>query len=390
MTLMQARHLDLSLTSHFKDQTGAIVLLGPRQVGKTTIVKKTFSDAQILSVENESIRSVLERYDSSAYVSLLRPTASSIAFDEIQILSDPGRAAKILYDHFPQFHFIFTGSSAYNIKNKTSESLAGRKIDYHLYPLTLSEYLVQTKLESNLTLSPILNINQKHSSTIKPYDHQAILEKILLYGSYPHLINHPQDNLYLSNLVSSVVFKDLAELSLLENKSAALSLLKLLAHQIGSLINYADLASRLGIDQRTVKRYISLFEQSYIIITLTPYSQNPRDEIGKMPKVYFVDTGLRNALIQDYSPLTSRSDTGALFENFVILDLYKYNNYGNLGYQFYYWRTKSGSEIDLVLKKNDSLYGLEIKYNPRRVNRAFISRYPQASLQVISQNNYWV
>lgn len=389
---MQDRHLDKTLSTHFSTRQQAIILLGPRQVGKTTILGKLFPTAKSLSPDNESIRSTLERYDASAYHSLLSTNQNQVIVDEIQKLSDPGRCAKIFYDQFPDFQFIFTGSSAYNIKNKTSESLAGRKIDYHLFPLTLSEYLTQLNLETSLSFTPLEKIlsNAPPQATIKSYDYLSILENLLIYGSYPYLLDHQRDELYLNNLLSSVVFKDLTELQLLENKSAALSLLRLLAHQIGSLINYSELASRLSIDSRTVKRYISLFEQSYLIFTLSPYSQNPRDEIGKMPKVYFYDLGLRNALVGNFSHLSSRADAGALFENFVILDLYKYNSYGNFGYEFHYWRTKAGSEIDLVLQNNSSLHGVEIKYSPRRTNQAFFLRYPQAIRHTLSQTNYWV
>lgn len=389
---MQDRHLDQLLSDHFSTRQQAIILLGPRQVGKTTILHKLFPKAKSLSPDNESVRSILERYDVSAYQPLLSTNQNQVIVDEIQKLSDPGRCAKIFYDQFPDFQFIFTGSSAYNIKNKTSESLAGRKIDYHLFPLTLSEYLTQAKLESSLSFTPLEKIlsNAHLQPTIKPYDHLSILENLLIFGSYPYLLDHQRDELYLSNLLSSVVFKDLTELQLLENKSAAISLLRLLAHQIGSLVNYSELASRLNIDSRTVKRYMALFEQSYLIFTLPPYSQNPRDEIGKMPKVYFYDLGLRNTLVGNFAPLTSRADAGSLFENFVILDLYKYNNYGNFGYKFHYWRTKAGSEIDLVLQKNSDLYGIEIKYSPRRTNQAFFLRYPQATRTTLSQDNYWV
>jgi hypothetical protein len=187
------------------------------------------------------------------------------------------------------------------------------------------------------------------------------------------------------------VFKDLVELSLLENKSAALSLLKLLAYQVGSLVNYAELASKLNIGARTVKRYIELFEQSFIIFTIKPYSSRKRDEIAKMPKVYFYDVGLRNALINNFEPIENRGDAGQLFENFVISEFLKYNHYGNFGYSFNYWRTKSGSEVDLVLSKsNHETIAVEVKSKSQRINQAFISRYPKSRMIVVSKDKYWV
>ena len=326
------------------------------------------------------------------YRQLLNADSKWIVIDEIQRLSDPGRAAKIFFDQLPQFKLIITGSSAFNIKNKASESLAGRKIDYYLYPLTLSEYLVQNGLEKTLSLLPIEKMltGEKAKEVIRPYDHKAIVDTILVYGLYPAMQAHPRDSIYLTNLIDSVVFKDLVELSLLENKSAAFSLLKLLAYQIGSLVNYADLASKLGIGARTVKRYIELFEQSFIIFIIKPYSSRKRDEISKMPKVYFYDLGLRNALINNFEPIRGRGDAGQMFENFIVSELLKYNYYGNFGYNFNYWRTKSGSEIDLVLNKpGHRTIALEIKSKSARVNQAFVSRYPDSKMIVISRNNYW-
>lgn len=389
---MMYRHLDQVIATHFKTYKEALVLLGARQVGKTTILKKIFPHALYLSIDNESTRSILERYDISAYRQLLTTDTLTIIIDEIHELKNPGRAAKIFYDHLPNCQLILTGSSAFTIKNKTSESLAGRKIEYQLFPLTLSEYLVQQGLESQLSFPFFDTINQSLLKTeiIKPYDHQAILNNILVYGQYPAMLSHPSQPNYLRNLVDSVVFKDLVDLQLLENKQAALSLLKLLAHQIGSLVNYSELANRLGIDSRTVKRYIELFELSFIIFSLKPYATNQRDEIGKMSKIYFYDLGLRNGLIDNFSSLHERGDIGQLFENFVIMELYKSNQYGDFGYHFNYWRTKSGSEVDLVLSKHNQLIAVEVKNQARRVNKAFISRYPNSKMIVISKDNYWI
>ncbi|MEK7526751.1 MAG: ATP-binding protein [Patescibacteria group bacterium] len=390
---MIIRHLDQALTGHFSKYKEVLVLLGARQVGKTTILKRIFPDAHYLIVDNDPIKNALERYDPVVYKQLLGSNDGLVVLDEIQKISDPGRAAKIFYDQLSEYKLIITGSSAFNIKNKASESLAGRKIDYHLYPFSLSEYLVQNDLEDSLSLRPMEDLLkvEKPVEIIKQYDHKALLDNILTYGLYPAMQSHPRDSVYLTNLIDSVVFKDLVELSLLENKSAALSLLKLLAYQIGSLVNYAELASKLGIGARTVKRYIELFEQSFIIFTLKPYSTRKRDEIAKMPKVYFHDLGLRNALINNFEPIENRGDAGQIFENFIVSELLKYNYYGNFGYTFNYWRTKSGSEVDLVLSKPDrDLVAIEIKSKQQRVNQAFTTRYSKSRMVVISKDSYWV
>lgn len=389
---MIVRHLDQALKDHFLKYQEVLILLGARQVGKTTIIKRIFSDCQYLIVDNEPIKNALERYDPSVYRQLLNTKNNYVVIDEIHKLSDPGRAAKIFFDQLPQYKLIITGSSSFNIKNKASESLAGRKIDYHLFPLSMSEYLVQSGLEENLSFQFFEKLikGEKPREIFKPYDHKTILDNILVFGLYPAMLSHPSDSAYLINLLDSVVFRDLVELSLLENKSAALSLLKLLAHQIGSLVNYAELADKLSIGAKTVKRYIELFEQSYIIFTLKPFSNRKRDEIGKMPKVYFYDLGLRNALLNNFEPLVNRIDSSQLFENFIVLEILKANYYGNFGYTLNYWRTKSGSEVDLVLTKtNKTTIAVEIKNTKKRINQSFINRYPEAKMLILSKDNYW-
>jgi len=390
---MITRHLDKQISTHFNKYKEVLILLGARQVGKTTLLNRIFPKVKYLNAETEPVRKMLEQFDPTTYQDFFNEHDDFVIIDEVHKLSDPGRAIKIIYDQLPKFKLIITGSSAFNIKNKTSESMAGRKIDYHLYPLTLSEYLVQRNLETDLSFSPLQKIitQTMPKKIFRPYDHRSVLDTLLIYGQYPALLSHPRDSIYLKNLVDSVIFKDLTELSLLENKSAALSLLKLLAHQIGSLVNYAELSPRLGISAVTVKRYIELFEQSFILFSLKPYSTNRRDEIGKMPKIYFHDLGLRNALIENFQPIESRGEAGALFENFIISELYKYNSYGNFGFHFNYWRTKSGSEVDLVLSKSDgTLLAIEIKSQSQRINQSFKTRYPKSKLIVITKDNYWV
>lgn len=390
---MVIRHLDFELKSHFESYKEIMVLLGARQVGKSTIINRLYPEAVKLVVDTQPVKQALELYDPAVYRQLLVKNKKIVFIDEIHQLSDPGRAAKIFYDQIPEYKLIITGSSAFNIKNKTSESLAGRKIDYRLYPLSLSEHLVQNDLESELSYLGVTKYLQGNfdGQIFKSYNRQAILENILVYGLYPAMESHPSDSKYLTNLIDSVVFKDLTELSLLENKSAALSLLKLLAYQIGSLVNYSELAAKLGIDNKTVKRYIELFEQSFIVFSIKPFLGNKRDEITKMPKIYFYDLGLRNALINNFEPFASRGDAGLIFENFIMSEFLKYNYYGNFGYSINFWRTKSGSEVDIVLSKpSKQTVALEIKTGSGRVNQAFISRYPDSRFSVITRDNYWV
>lgn len=383
----QKRHLDSTLENHFKQYKEVLVLLGARQVGKTTILKKIFPGAQYLSVDSEPIREVFDRYDPIAYRQILKLDVDYVVIDEIHKLSDPGRAAKIFYDQIHEYKLIITGSSAFNIKNKASESLAGRKIEYHLYPLTFSEYLVQKGIVTDFSN---LFMDKFTQNNVYSFDMQSILDNVLIYGLYPETLSRPSDPIYLQNLVDSVVFKDLLDLRLIENRVGALNLLKLLAHQIGSLVNYSELSSRLGMNVKTISRYIDLFEQSFILYKLLPYSTKQRDEIGKMPKIYFYDLGLRNALVENFQSILIRPDGGQLFENFVISEILKINYYSNFGFKLNYWRTKQGSEIDLVLSKNDGeLRGIEIKSSARTGGTAFSNRYPKASVITINKQNFY-
>ena len=383
----QKRQLDSVLERHFKVYKEVLILLGARQVGKTTILKKIFPQAQYLSVDTEPIRDAFNRYDPAVYRQILRPGFEYVVIDEIHKLSDPGRAAKIFYDQIPEYKLIITGSSAFNIKNKASESLAGRKIEYHLYPLTFSEYLVQKGFVNDFSY---LFLDKFEENKVYPFDLGALLDNTLIYGLYPEMISRPSDPLYLTNLVDSVVFKDLLDLRLIENREGALNLLKLLAHQIGSLVNYSELATRLKMDVKTVGRYIDLFEKSFILFKILPYSTNKRDEIGKMPKIYFYDLGLRNALIENFQPMNNRPDGGHIFENFIVSEILKSNYYGNFGYKLNFWRTKQGSEVDLVLSKNDGeLRGVEIKSSPRAGGRAFLNRYPRAKFITVTKQNFY-
>jgi len=385
------RHLDTKIHQHFKKYKQVLILLGSRQVGKTTLVKKIFNKADYFLVDNEPIKKILESYDIETYKALINKNSKEIIIDEIHLLSNPGRAVKIIYDQLENLRIIITGSSSFHIKNKTGESLAGRKIDYNMYPLTFSEYLNQKGIEENLNFNILQNIiaDRDSKNRLYKFDIKNILNSVLIYGQYPHLINNPHDEKYLLNFIDSLIFKDILELNLIEDKRLAKDLLKLLAWQIGNLINYSELASSLKADQRTIKRYIEIFEQSFLLFRLYPYSKNKRDEITKSAKIYFYDTGIRNALIGDFSALDSRADKGALFENFIISELTKQNSYLDSNYKFYYWRTKQGSEIDIVIENNKELIGVEVKYKQKAINKAFKNRYPESKVKLITADNFY-
>lgn len=383
------RQLDKKLASHFDKYPQAITLLGPRQVGKTTILKKIFPEATYLLLDDAAVRDVLETYSISSYKQILGDSRQVI-LDELHLLSNPGRAVKILYDQIENIQIIVTGSSSLHIKNKTSESMAGRSIDYKMFPLTYSEYLVQSDIEKKLD-NRILDkvVSQNSEIRAKLFNQNAVLEYILKFGLYPDTLNLPEDKQYLENLIDKVIFKDIIELNLIENRAKAMELLKSLAYQIGNLISYTELGSKLGLSTKTVQRYIEIFEQSFIIYRLYPYSKDKREEIGKAPKIYFNDVGLRNALIRNYDPMNIRSDSGAIFENFIITEIKKIVEYTNSDYSLNYWRLKSGAEVDLVLSNSRELIGSEIKMSKGKVSSAFKDRYPEAKTHVITAENFY-
>jgi len=384
------RHIDDTIQSHFIPGRQILLLLGARQVGKTTLLKRLFPEAQYFLLDNDPERANFQTYDINSYRQFIHTESKTVIIDEIQLLPDPGRAAKIIYDQMPDIQLIITGSSALNIKNRTSESLAGRKTDYHLFPLTLSEYLHQTGGENGMNNDFFKRI-LTGDLTPRPhlFDLRATVRRVLTYGLSPYLVNSPGDTSYLKELATSAIFKDILELNLIEDRDAAGSLLKLLAYQTGNLINYSELSSRLGIDIRTVRRYISIFEQSFILFRLYPYTSNRRDEIGKAPKIYFYDVGLRNAIIEDFPDPFLRSDFGAVFESFIISEILKYNVYGSEEYKLAFWRTVRGSEVDLVLHRKDQIIGCEIKVSKGAVSTAFKNRYPTAIQKVITLENFY-
>lgn len=383
------RHIDNVILNHFSKFKQVLVLLGARQVGKTTLLKRLFPNALYLLMDEKPVRDIIETYNISSYKHLIK-NSKQIIIDEAHLISEPGRAIKIIYDQTDDIQIIVTGSSALHIKNKTGESLAGRSILYHLYPLTFSEYLYQMEITESIDNVIIKNIlSQNIETTPKLFNQNAMLENLILYGAYPYTLDTNQDRIYLENLADTAVFKDIIELNLIDNRAKARELLKLLAYQIGNLVSYNELGNKLGLHTQTVQRYVEIFEQSFILYRQFPFSQSKRNEISKTPKIYFWDLGLRNALIGNFDLLRIRPDSGALFENFIINEVQKLIAYENLNYKINYWRLKSGAEIDLVLNSHRELIGCQIKLTQGKPTIAFTNRYPKAKVHTITAQNFY-
>ncbi len=351
----------------------ALIILGARQVGKTTLSQnllKAYEKRGVLSFngENPTDREKLSNQDLETLEGLIQDHGI-IFIDEAQKIPGIGQTAKLIVDKFKkEKQVILTGSSSFNILNQTSESLTGRKFVHEIFPLSAEEMLQgKTRLDFEKTLS-----------------------KLLIYGSYPeiYLAGDRQKERLLMSLVSSYVFKDIFELQNIRNPAVLSKLLSALALQVGSEVSLNELSGLLGIDVKTVERYIDLLEKSYIIFRLPPYYTNKRKTISKRSKIYFYDLGLRNAMINNFNPVTQRDDVGALWENFVIVERMKYRKYRLLHANAYFWRSYDGAEIDLVEERGGKLEGYEIKWGKQRTHPRSWLEYKNASRKTIDKGNY--
>ncbi|MDD4901272.1 MAG: ATP-binding protein [Patescibacteria group bacterium] len=332
----------------------AIIVVGPRQVGKTTLANGLIDESGYekniikFNCDNPTDRDKLNNRDFEFLDSLVGDK-KMIFIDEAQKVETIGQTIKLLVDCYKNTkQVIATGSSSINLLDKTQEPLTGRKIIFKLFPLSVSELYPAKDL---------LKISKE-------------LEMLLIYGSYPEVINaksagDKED--VLRELNSSYLYKDVFEFQEIKNSSILTSLLKALALQIGSEVSYNELANIVGIDKKTVERYIDLLEKNYIIFRLPPYAKNQRRTISKMRKVYFYDLGVRNSIINNYNLLADRADIGALFENFMIIERFKKQEYDKIYINNYFLRTYDGAEIDLIEERGGKTLGYEFKWKKRTV-----------------------
>ncbi len=293
-----------------------------------------------------------------------------MVIDEAQYLSNIGVIAKIIYDSKIVPHLILTGSSSFDLANKTQEPLTGRSWTFKLYPFSLRE------------LKPYYS----------PIEFSSFLDQFLVYGLYPEVVltpNNKERYEILAELVNQYLYKDILILSNLKRSQKLIDLLRLLAYQVGNLVSWRELSSNLGINIETVIRYVELLEKAFVIFQLRGFSRNLRKEITKSRKVYFYDLGVRNALIGNLKPLQLRDDLGALWENFIISERLKLLTYRRQPFRQYFWRLWTGAELDYVEEVNDQLTAYEIKYTKEkpRASRKWVETY-HSQPQVINKNNY--
>ena len=372
------------ILSGLKSSGKIILVLGARQVGKTTLAKDIGKKLEAegkkvlylncdLAEDNGAVNT-----NSKAILERLLSEIDVLLIDEAQRLDNPGLTLKIIYDNFPDVRVLATGSSSFDLKNKLSDPLTGRYLDFTLYPFSFTE---------------VLQAGSDNKALLKNQA-DALLPQVMLYGLYPdiYLSNTPeQKQALLERIVDSYLFKDILTFQRVKNSQAIKDLTKALAYQIGSEVNENELSNRLKVDRKTVVSYLDILEKSYVIISAHPYSKNPRREIGSHYKIYFVDLGIRNALIGDFNSLDLRTDAGFLWENFLFVERKKLFANKAMVVTSNFWRSYSGAEVDYIEKvTNEEFKAFEFKYGSGGLSRgagSFTSEYG-TKVQLINQENY--
>lgn len=349
-----------------------IIIYGPRQSGKTTLIKQLLTQTRhsppIFNGDDIRIQELLV-----PNLSLLKKAVGDsklLVIDEAQRITNIGLVLKLLYDAL-NITIIASGSASFDLANKINEPLTGRAAIFTLYPLGVSEIPVELP-----------------DTSIKPR-----LEEFLLYGLYPKtvtLLSEEDKSNYLNDLISTYLYKDILSFENIRKPKKIIDLLSLLALQIGNEVSIQELAQNLSVSKIIVEKYLDLLEKMFIIINLRGFSRNLRKEISKTSKYYFVDLGLRNALIRNFNPLSLRSDKGAMFENFCIIERIK--SFANIrqAANFYFWRTYDQKEIDLIEERQGKLFGFEFKYSKVKIKfpKEFLQTYPNSQIDIITQENY--
>ena len=358
----------------------AIVLIGARQVGKTTLFEQILSDPDIqvpqdqilrLYCDDAQTRAILEQSDNLNNMRMLLANNRIVLIDEAQRIQGIGLILKLITDHFKDIQLLVTGSSSLALQGELNEPLTGRKFEYHLFPISTQELLNNGGL---------LRVRQS-------------LDARLIYGSYPDVVSSA-DNVrdILMNLSSSYMYQDLLSMEGVRKPVLLEKLLVALALQVGGVVSYNELAQTIGSDAKTVEKYVDLLEKCYVVFRLNGLNRNLRNELKKSKKIFFFDNGIRNALIHNFNPLDLRDDAGALWENFCISERIKYNHYNGRFVNQYFWRTNEKQEIDYVEECDGKMAAYEMKSNPNKANvtlpSAFLKAYPVKETSVITPDNY--
>lgn len=349
----------------------AILLMGPRQVGKTTLLKELFGgreDVMWLNGDELDVQVLFEGV-SATRLRAMFGRKKVIIIDEAQRIPDIGLRLKLVTDQIKDVQLIATGSSAFELATKTGESLTGRKWEYKMYPFSFGEMVDEHGL----------------------LEEKRMIPHRLIFGYYPEVVMRLGEEREILRLLSdSYLYKDVLMSDQINKPDSLVKLLQALAFQVGSQVSYNELAQLCGLDSKTVEKYVVLLEQSYVIFRLNSFSRNLRNELKTSKKIYFYDNGIRNALIANFNQIEGRADRGALWENFLISERKKFLEYNRLWGNSWFWRTKEQKEIDWVEERDGKIIGYEFKWNPDqkvKIPRLFLDSYENSDFRVIHRDN---
>lgn len=362
---------NLILSRFYKGK--AIIILGPRQTGKTTITNSITSKIKkeilFLNADELNVRESLTNVTVIQLKQLIG-TAKIVVIDEAQRIVNIGITLKLIVDNIKAIQLLVTGSSSLDLLSEINEPLTGRKYEYNLFPISWSEY------------------RTKHHFI----EAQASLENRLIFGMYPDVLNNIGNEIeVLSNLANSYLYKDLLNFKGIRKPELLAQLLKALALQVGNQVSYNELAQLLKVDKETIANYIDLLEKSFVVFKLPSFNRNLRNELSKSKKIYFYDNGIRNAIIKNYNSLSNRNDVGALWENFLIAERMKKNSYKQNYCTAYFWRNHNQQEIDYIEEKNGGLYAYEFKWKEKpnyKFPANFVTTYKPVESKCVSAANF--
>ena len=351
-------------------QGKAIIVLGPRQVGKTTLVRSILKNEDFLILDGDDLN-VQNQLEIHTFENLKNIIGNHkiIFINEAQRISNIGLSLKIVIDNMKDIQVFVSGSSSFELNNRISEALTGRKWEYNLFPISWVEF-------------------ENHFGYLKS---EAQLELRMIYGMYPEVINNPgHESEILKQLVSSYLYKDILSLSGIRKPEVLDKILRALAYQIGNEVSYNELSHLVGIDKNTVINYIDMLIKSFVVFRIPSYSRNLRNEIKFNQKIYFFDNGIRNAVIGNLNPMVSRNDHGQLWENFLMSERLKLLSYNQSYARMHFWRTKTRKEIDYIEEKGESILAFEFKWSEKaeiKKHADFISAY-NTDIKLINRKNF--
>ena len=353
-------------------QKKAILIMGPRQVGKTTLLKQLFqnnSDVIWLNGDEIDVQKLFLTISADRFKAIIGQK-KIVIIDEAQRIEDVGLRLKLITDSIPEVQLIAIGSSSFELANKVNEPLTGRKWEYTMFPLSFSEMV-------------------QHHGLL---EEKRLLPHRLVYGYYPDVVNNQgEEKEILKQLSDSYLYKDVLMLAQIKKPDKLIKLLQELALQVGSQVSYNELGNLCGLDSKTVEKYITVLEQTFVVFRLSSFSRNMRNELKNSKKIYFYDNGIRNALVSNFNQVENRTDVGALWENFLISERIKYLNYTSKWANYWFWRTKEQKEIDFIEDENEQITAFEFKWNPEakvKFPKQFQENYPNSNFEVIHRDNF--